>query len=165
MQSLGYIFIIGLLASLRGGFGGRGPIQFCISSDELESNPAGHAIPISNPESSKEMLMLPPSVREDGEVSRQIKLGEKISLEELGPIIINADGTTRRITNWLTLSKSEQEQSWKLISARNLKRLKALQKKQSKEIPILETEIDATNPEIADTTSNIDESTHEIGHD
>ena len=109
--------------------------------------------------------MLPPSIGEDGGASRQINLGEKISLEELGPIIIKADGTTRRITNWSTLNKSEQEQSWRLISARNLKRLKALQKKQSEEIPILESELDATNPEVAATTSKIDEFNHEIGHD
>jgi predicted Fe-S protein YdhL (DUF1289 family) len=60
----------------------------------------------------------------------QIKLwnlGEKIALEELGPIIINADGTTRRITNWVTLTKTEQDSTWRLIAARNLKRLKKLQ--------------------------------------
>ena len=35
---------------------------------------------------------------------RSIKLGEKISFEEWGPIILNSDGTTRRISNWDTLT-------------------------------------------------------------
>ena len=33
-----------------------------------------------------------------------IKLGETISFEEWGPIILNSDGTTRRISNWDTLT-------------------------------------------------------------
>ena len=81
-----------------------------------------------------EILMLPSSIGDSSEISRQIALGETISLEELGPIIINADGTTRRITNWSTLNKIEQENSWRVISARNLKRLKVLQKQRAAEI-------------------------------
>lgn len=84
-------------------------------------------------EVEKEILMLPPSIDINGEISRTIKLGESISLEELGPIIINADGTTRRITNWSTLTEAEQKSSWRVISARNLKRLKNLQKKNAEE--------------------------------
>ena len=33
-----------------------------------------------------------------------IKLGESIRFEEWGPIILNSDGTTRRIANWDTLT-------------------------------------------------------------
>lgn len=146
MHGFTNVFILGLIASFREGFGGNGPLRFCASSDELESGLEGTAIPVSQLGSPEEILMLPP-IRENGEISRQINLGEKISLEELGPIIINADGTTRRITNWSTLNKSEQEQSWRLISARNLKRLKALQKKRSEEVPALESEIDISNSE------------------
>lgn len=39
------------------------------------------------------------------------------------------DGTTRRITNWDTLTKQEKDSSWRLISARNRKRIEVLQKK------------------------------------
>ena len=44
----------------------------------------------------------------------------------VGPIIVNTDGTTRRIANWDTLSKQEQESSWRLISARNKQRIERL---------------------------------------
>ena len=63
------------------------------------------------------------------EKSREIKLGEAIRFEELGPIIINPDGTTRRITNWENLTKQEQASTFRLISARNKKRLEDLQRK------------------------------------
>lgn len=44
----------------------------------------------------------------------------------LGPIILNTDGTTRRIANWDSLSEHEQQVSWKRISKRNEVRRTAL---------------------------------------
>ena len=99
----------------------------CINGENLDGTLA------HNMSGTKEILMLPYSSNINGEINRQVSLGETISLEELGPIIINADGTTKRITNWLDLSKTEQENSWRVISARNLKRLKVLQKQAKQE--------------------------------
>jgi hypothetical protein len=60
----------------------------------------------------------------------RIKLGETISFEEMGPVIINTDGTTRAIANWDDLSKREKEVTWKRISKRNEERRKILLEKQ-----------------------------------
>ena len=57
---------------------------------------------------------------------RTLKIGETLSLNEIGPVIINADGTTRRISNWDKMSPQEQQSAWKLIGARNRKRLEKL---------------------------------------
>lgn len=57
-----------------------------------------------------------------------LALGETMKLDHLGPIIINADGTTRRITNWDTLSEQEKQSSWRIIGARNRKRLEKLKR-------------------------------------
>lgn len=78
-----------------------------------------------------EVLLLP-AAADDSSSVRRLSLGETQSLEELGPIIINADGTTRRISNWDSLSKDEQESSWRVIRARNNKRLTKLKKKLTK---------------------------------
>ena len=119
----------------------------CINGDNLDSIHAQNVTEVKN------MLMLPASTNVNGEINRQINLGETISLEELGPIIINADGTTRRITNWLDLNKAEQENSWRVISARNLKRLKVLQKRARKEpSDSAETEPDNLLEKIKDAT-------------
>ena len=58
---------------------------------------------------------------------------DSISFEEMGPVIINADGSTRRIDNWDTMTKKEQEVAWRRISKRNEERRKALLEQQQKE--------------------------------
>jgi hypothetical protein len=59
----------------------------------------------------------------------RIKLGETIQFEEMGPVIINTDGTTRAIANWDELSEREKEVTWKRISKRNEERRKILLEK------------------------------------
>jgi hypothetical protein len=56
----------------------------------------------------------------------KLKFGEKLRFEEWGPIVINADGTTRRISNWDMMTKAEQERTWTRIAKRNKERLEAL---------------------------------------
>jgi hypothetical protein len=51
-----------------------------------------------------------------------IRLGETIRFEEWGPIILNKDGTTRRIANWEDLSPQEQAVTWRRIAKRNEER-------------------------------------------
>jgi hypothetical protein len=62
-----------------------------------------------------------------------IKLGETIKFEEMGPIIINMDGTTRRIDNWNEMTKQEQAVSWRRIAKRNEERRKLLMEKMEEE--------------------------------
>ncbi len=57
-------------------------------------------------------------------------ISESIRFEEMGPIIINADGTTRRIDNWDQMTKKEQEVAWRRISKRNEERRSVLLGKQ-----------------------------------
>lgn len=75
----------------------------------------------------------PPDSQGETENLRELKLGEKLSLDDLGPIIINSDGTTRRINNWDKLTKAEQEKTLRVISKRNKKRLEILKKQQEKQ--------------------------------
>lgn len=61
---------------------------------------------------------LPPSDPNDSSIP-SLKLGEKFKMDHLGPIIINPDGTTRRIGNWENMTASEREVAWRRISQRN----------------------------------------------
>lgn len=61
-----------------------------------------------------------PEVQSTGDVKHNIKL------ENLGPIIINTDGTLGRIPNWAEMPVDEQTKAMRLVSARNKKRLCAL---------------------------------------
>ena len=55
---------------------------------------------------------------------------ESITFEEMGPVIINSDGTTRRIDNWDQMTKGEQEVAWRRIAKRNEERRKVLLERQ-----------------------------------
>jgi hypothetical protein len=61
---------------------------------------------------------------------RTIQLGETITFEQFGPIILNTDGSIRRIANWDNLSEHEKEVSWRRISKRNEERRQLLLKQQ-----------------------------------
>ena len=74
--------------------------------------------------SNNDPLALPAS---DGAAPRVAVGGEPVAMEELGPIVINTDGTTSRITNWPEMTPAEQEKTRRVIVARNAKRLAKLE--------------------------------------
>lgn len=55
--------------------------------------------------------------------TRRIAFGEKVTLDELGPIIVNEDCTMRRITNWHAMSAREQRGVSQRVVERNRERL------------------------------------------
>lgn len=111
-------------------------------------------------DSPSDIPLLPPPVVEpednNGEVTRQFQLGgDALKLDHLGPIIINTDGTTRRISNWDTLSKQEQASTWRLISARNRKRLEELKKQQVEQqaVEAADSNTDLSTEAVSDAAS------------
>ena len=60
---------------------------------------------------------------ESGAEVRRIRFGDKVALDELGPIIVNEDCTMRRIANWETLSPRERRGVQKRVVRRNEERL------------------------------------------
>lgn len=78
----------------------------------------------------------------DGEQTRRLEVGgEALPLDELGPIIINEDGTMRRIANWHLLTDSEREATQRRISTRNKARIDVL-KQRAEEEEMLGQEVD-----------------------
>ena len=75
----------------------------------------------------------PPEVKEANEAMQgtlEVKVGgNPVGLDDLGPIIINEDGTMRRIANWALLTPKEKAATSRRISTRNKKRLEKLQEK------------------------------------
>jgi predicted Fe-S protein YdhL (DUF1289 family) len=63
-----------------------------------------------------------------------LKLGETISFEALGPIILNTDGTTRRISNWDDMTEQEQQTTWRRIKQRNEQRRQHLLQLQQQQV-------------------------------
>jgi hypothetical protein len=80
----------------------------------------------TNESNEKEIPLLPlPKAEKEGE-TRQLPLGGTVKMDYLGPMIINTDGTVRRIANWQTMTPAEQANTVRLITARNKRRLEAL---------------------------------------
>lgn len=52
-----------------------------------------------------------------------------VKLEELGPIIVNTDGSMSRIPNWNEMPEDEKAKTVRLVSKRNKNRLQALRDK------------------------------------
>ena len=67
---------------------------------------------------------------DDGVPVRQIKFGEKIRLDEFGPVVINADCTTSHIENWGELTTRERATTFRRIGARNRERQAECQRKE-----------------------------------
>jgi predicted Fe-S protein YdhL (DUF1289 family) len=112
---------------------------------------------------TEEVPLLPPPVTEETEEAveetRKIKLGEKLDLDELGPMIINTDGTVRRIANWDILSPQERASTWRLISARNKKRIAQLKEEEEKRIAAEMAEsTEVTSSQDPDLISSTDQS-------
>mmetsp|Transcript_2667 Transcript_2667/g.3998 ORF Transcript_2667/g.3998 Transcript_2667/m.3998 type:complete len:115 (+) Transcript_2667:102-446(+) len=78
-----------------------------------------------NPSHIEPILELPPP-SDDSSSTKQFKIGETVSMDEFGPIIVNPDGTLRRIANWDQLTEGEKERTRQQISKRNKKRLASL---------------------------------------
>ncbi|RAO64053.1 uncharacterized protein BHQ10_000065 [Talaromyces amestolkiae] len=52
--------------------------------------------------------------------------GTTVSLDHLGPIVVNQDGTMSRISNWDKMTEIEQKNTMRIIGKRNKQRLEAL---------------------------------------
>lgn len=53
--------------------------------------------------------------------------GAKVKVDKLGPMVVNADGSLSRITNWPEMSEAERQTTLRVIGKRNQQRLAALQ--------------------------------------
>ena len=74
-------------------------------------------------------LPAPPTQEEEGQKTLAKNKDEDDSIvkfDNLGPMVVNSDGTISRIHNWQTMSDSERERTARLVNKRNQIRLQAL---------------------------------------
>ncbi|KAJ3000290.1 hypothetical protein HDV02_006502 [Globomyces sp. JEL0801] len=53
-------------------------------------------------------------------------LSHTLELEQLGPIVVNVDGTMARISNWHEMGEFERRTAMRIIPKRNLQRMEKL---------------------------------------
>lgn len=54
--------------------------------------------------------------------------GSTVKLSEMGPLVVNVDGTVARISNWAEMTDAERETTFRMVGKRNKTRLEALKK-------------------------------------
>lgn len=92
-----------------------------------ESNGKNCADKVDGDSEEPPLLQLPSSTPDENNIPK-LAFGETMKLDHLGPIIINTDGTTRRIDNWDALTDREREVTWRRIQKRNAERREILLK-------------------------------------
>ena len=96
-------------------------LAFAMPSDDASTN---------NKQTPDDIPQLPAADPDNKDVPR-LQLGETLKLDAMGPIILNSDGTTRRIANWDSMTKQEQQVTWRRIQKRNEERRKKLLQEQA----------------------------------
>lgn len=88
----------------------------------------GLALPPAAPNAPALALPAPPDADAQlsstlASVTLDVHSGDALVLEQLGPVVVNSDGTLSRITNWPTMTEGERQTAKRLIAKRNVKRL------------------------------------------
>ncbi len=76
--------------------------------------------------SEPQLLALPAPEDASTSIELDVSTGQPVTLDHLGPVVVNTDGTLSRITNWAELSEQEQTASKRRIAKRNIERLQQL---------------------------------------
>ncbi|KAF9074606.1 hypothetical protein BDP27DRAFT_141641 [Rhodocollybia butyracea] len=66
-----------------------------------------------------------PAAPASSDVKLDVDSDDKVPLDNLGPMVVNSDGTLSRIANWSTMTEAEQKRTLKVLGARNQLRLAA----------------------------------------
>ncbi|CAI6096919.1 hypothetical protein V2G26_016099 [Clonostachys chloroleuca] len=59
--------------------------------------------------------------------------GTTVKLDQMGPLVVNHDGSVGRLTNWAEMTKAEQKNTLRILGRRNKQRLEELQKRRQRE--------------------------------
>lgn len=106
------------------------------STSPTDATPAkqetGEAKPQENtqPEAPKEQLYLPSTESSSDGQPNQIRLDlgadGGVTLDHLGPMVVNVDGSLSRIGNWEQMAEIERKNTLRILGKRNKQRLEKL---------------------------------------
>ena len=70
------------------------------------------------------LLALPSPENVSNSLTLDVSTGQPVTLDAMGPVVVNTDGTLSRITNWEHMEDSEREVVKRRICKRNVERLR-----------------------------------------
>ncbi|KAJ5719505.1 hypothetical protein N7493_007083 [Penicillium malachiteum] len=100
-----------------------------MSSNPTEQKPESAESNTQEQTTNSEQLYLPSS-ESSGAEPRRLDLsgegGSTVTLDHLGPMVVNVDGTLSRISNWEQMTEIERKNTLRILGKRNKQRLEAL---------------------------------------
>ena len=87
--------------------------------------PPDSAAPGAEAAANPPLLTLPAPEDINNLITLDCSTGQAVTLDHLGPVVVNTDGTLARITNWHQMTEQEQNVTKRRIAKRNVERLKA----------------------------------------
>jgi len=87
--------------------------------------------PDPEPEPAPKTQLALPEVPHESTTQLDMSNGStSVKLDHLGPMVVNADGTLSRVSNWDQMADIEKANTWKIIGKRNKERLEKLRVKE-----------------------------------
>lgn len=102
------------------------PAASTAPTNDDEAVPISDALvmpPPSLPPAEPPLLALPAPEDVNSLITLDCSTGQAVTLDHLGPVVVNTDGTLARITNWTQMSEQEQAVTKRRIAKRNIQRL------------------------------------------
>ncbi|KAI9276780.1 hypothetical protein BDA99DRAFT_494125 [Phascolomyces articulosus] len=84
-----------------------------------------YARPMSTANNNKESILALPATAEE---TIQVDVNDTYKLKELGPVVVNEDGSLSRINNWHEMADIEKANVNRILLKRNRQRLEKLKK-------------------------------------
>lgn len=100
--------------------------SYSTSNDQTPANDEEHQ---QSTDAPKQPLALPASSSDTTQLDMS-NGNTTVSLDHLGPMVVNVDGTMSRISNWDRMAEIEKKATIRIIGTRNKARLEALKQAQ-----------------------------------
>ena len=105
--------------------------QSQVTTPQNDATNANHANADQQPPKAPLALPAAPS---DGTTTLDMSNGgTTVSLDHLGPMVVNVDGSMSRISNWDKMAEIEKKNTLRIIGKRNKSRMEALKKARGEE--------------------------------
>jgi hypothetical protein len=111
----------------------RTPLCTSAASGDVAASDSVACSDVSPPTAPLLALPAPSDHQAEGDSAMQLTLGQRVSLEEeLGPLVVNTDGTVGRISNWKQMTEGERASVLRVLGKRNKERLETLKEQSLK---------------------------------
>jgi hypothetical protein len=137
-NTLTSIFFLGFDLVIMSGVAQFPPAHLIPEEGETQTTQqSSQPLSLPAPPTNEEKVTFEKSVKDDDSI---------VKFDNLGPMVVNSDGTISRIHNWQTMNDAERERTARLVNKRNQTRLQALRESAVNDISKEQIKINDSDP-------------------